>query len=389
MEKQQNVQQPHGTTWWNHSSYTGVRPSALHCLQQVQAGASSASSAQPLASKQDFNGTASSGSVSSPQLPHCAISSQVPAGSTRNVTGDVSTSLAEAATQLSFLEFLQRCNLLIAPPPRPQPCPTLLLDAAAQTFPHSAASADETTQLPLTEFFLGCIYSKDPLHRSVPPPTHGNANSASLAPTHRHRLYLQSQQHQPHQWSFGPTCATPLYATASARSRGSSPLSSSHGIPVKAAPVRPCTHTPLSASSPQPYVSSTQVGTHADSSTATYKRSASTALAGTHHAIGADPRAGRVPFPKPRTLALSMVKFGHTKSDGLGHINTADDDSCITNTVSQFFSGTQAQRAETPPTSSQRLADGFVRLSFKKQAIMSLTSPISSLRTLATRTSQS
>ena len=61
--------------------------------------------------------------------------------------------------------------------------------------------------------------------------------------------------------------------------------------------------------------------------------------------------------------------------------------SCITNTVSQFFSGTQAQRAETPPPSSQRLADGFMR--FKKQMIMSLTSPISSLRTLATRTSPS
>ena len=125
MEQQQNVQQPHGTTWWNHSYYTGIRPSALHCLKQLQAGASSTFSVQPLASTQESNGTASSGSVSSPQLPHSAISSQVPAGPTRNVTGDVMpTSLAEAATQLSFLEFLQRCNLFIAPPPRPQPSAT-------------------------------------------------------------------------------------------------------------------------------------------------------------------------------------------------------------------------------------------------------------------------
>ena len=49
--------------------------------------------------------------------------------------------------------------------------------------------------------------------------------------------------------------------------------------------------------------------------------------------------------------------------------------SCIINTVSQFFGRTQAQRAGTPPISSQRLADGFIP-----------TSPISSLRTLATRT---
>ena len=68
------------------------------------------------------------------------------------------------------------------------------------------------------------------------------------------------------------------------------------------------------------------MGTHADRSSATYKRSASTALAGTHHAIGADPRAGRGPFPKPRALVLSMVKFGQAKPDGLGHIDTADGD---------------------------------------------------------------
>ena len=61
-------------------------------------------------------------------------------------------------------------------------------------------------------------------------------------------------------------------------------------------------------------------------SSATYKRSASTALAGTHHAIGADPRAGRGPFPKPRALVLSMVRFGQAKPDGLRHIDTADND---------------------------------------------------------------
>ena len=61
-----------------------------------------------------------------------------------------------------------------------RPIPTLLLDAAAQTPPHRVATAEATTQLPLTEFFLGCVYSKDPLDRSVPPPAHGPAHSVSL-----------------------------------------------------------------------------------------------------------------------------------------------------------------------------------------------------------------
>ena len=127
MEEHQNVRPPTGTTEWNHSYYTGNSLSALHSLQQLQDGSSS-TSVQQLASTQETNGTASSGSVSSPQLPHSAISSQVPAGPTRNVTGEVMpTSLAEAVPQLSFLEFLQRCNLLIAPPQPPQlPVPSHL-----------------------------------------------------------------------------------------------------------------------------------------------------------------------------------------------------------------------------------------------------------------------
>ena len=116
MEGQQNVRPPPGTTEWNHSYYTGNSLSAPHSVQQLQNGMIS-TSVQPLAYAQETNGTASSGFVSSPQLPRSAISSQVPASPTRNVTGEVMpTSLAEAVTQLSFLEFLQRCNLLIQLP---------------------------------------------------------------------------------------------------------------------------------------------------------------------------------------------------------------------------------------------------------------------------------
>ena len=198
-------------------------------------------SVQSLAYTQEANGVASSGFVSSPLLPRSAINSQVLVGPTRNVTGEVKP-LAEAITQLSFFEFLQRCGVSIAPPqPSPLPVPTSVLDAAVQTtppcdasqdvsaqtsdqpvsplsfdvavqtsfhsvhtssldaavqtIPHSTLSQhvstqmgsrsassfsvdvfvqtpirntvlhDVSTQLPLTEFFIGCIFSNDPLDR--------------------------------------------------------------------------------------------------------------------------------------------------------------------------------------------------------------------------------
>ena len=115
MEGQQNVQLPPGTTEWNHSYHAGNSFSAPHSAQQLHNG-TIATSVQPLAYTQEANGAASSGFVSSPLLPRSAFSSQVPACPTRNATGEaMPTSLAEAVTQLSFLEFVQRCNLLIAP----------------------------------------------------------------------------------------------------------------------------------------------------------------------------------------------------------------------------------------------------------------------------------
>ena len=113
MEGQQNVQLPLGTTEWKHSYHTGNSFSASHSAQQSQNG-TIATSVQPFAYTLEANGAASSGFVSSPLLPRSAISSQVPAGPTRNGTGDVMP-LAEAITQLSFLEFFQRCGISIAP----------------------------------------------------------------------------------------------------------------------------------------------------------------------------------------------------------------------------------------------------------------------------------
>ena len=131
----------------NHSCYTGISLSALHSSQLFHDDTVS-TSVHPLVSTQETNGTTSSGSAFGPQLPHGSVSSPVLAGPTRNVTGEaMPTSLAEAVTQLLFLQFLQRCNLLIAPLQPPQlPVYISLLDAAVQTTPPCDASQVASTQ---------------------------------------------------------------------------------------------------------------------------------------------------------------------------------------------------------------------------------------------------
>ena len=76
-----------------------------------------------------------------PQFTHSAISPQVQTSPTCTVTGELmSATLAEAATQLSFASFLERCISVRAPPPPPLPIPTPLLDAGTQTVPRIAVS---------------------------------------------------------------------------------------------------------------------------------------------------------------------------------------------------------------------------------------------------------
>ena len=160
---------------------------------------------QPLAYTQETNGTAFSGSVSGPQSPHGTISSQIPAGVTRNVTSEVMP-LAEAVTQLSH--SLSSYSAAAPPLPPQLPVPNSPLNAAVQTLPHSTLSQDASTQMgarpassfsidvtvqtlvrnivspdtstqPLTEFFIGCIFSYDPLDREGSSSVQCDAGSAS------------------------------------------------------------------------------------------------------------------------------------------------------------------------------------------------------------------
>ena len=69
LDELQHMRLPLGTTGWNHSYYTDIPLSALYSLQQLQAGASSPSPVQILASTRESHGAASSSSVSCPQVP--------------------------------------------------------------------------------------------------------------------------------------------------------------------------------------------------------------------------------------------------------------------------------------------------------------------------------
>ena len=366
MEGQQYVPLPPGTTECNHSYYAGNSFSASHFVQQLQ-NCTITNSVQSLSYTQEANGVASSGSVSSPPLPFTTISSQVPVCPTRNVTGDVMP-LAEAITQLSFLEFLQHCGVSIAlPQPSQLPVPISLsdaavqatplcdafqdastqtsdqqvsslsldvavqtsphgihissLDAAVQTTPHSTLSQHVSTQmgsrsissfsvdifvqtpirsvvlhdvaiqLPITEFFTGCSPSSVQGPRALlqPPPA-----LEQLAPP----LGLANGSH--------------LYST--------------HGASVTAAPLRARLRSAISVTPPQPPACTTHVGSHHLRSATTGKRSASTALVGTHNLADTVPRAGTGPFPKPRALVLPLVHFGQSKPEGHTGLDTADSD---------------------------------------------------------------
>ena len=89
-------------------------------------------------------------------LSRSTSSSQVTADPTRNGTGDV-IPLAEAITQLSFLEFLQRFGVSIASPqPSRPPLPISLQDATVQTTPSCDVSQEVSTQTSDQQDTLSC-----------------------------------------------------------------------------------------------------------------------------------------------------------------------------------------------------------------------------------------
>ena len=359
-EEQQNGRLPLGTTEWNHSYYTGNSLSALHSLQQLQAGASPPSPAQMSASTRVSHGAAPLSSVSCPQVTLSAAHPQVQMDPTRTITSDLlSATLAEAATQLSRCcipgalhfcrpsyqspisacryadfsthrrlsgrfyttliqgvpgsTFYARCSL-----PHVFPTPSLLLDAAVQTPLYSVASHDASTQLPLTEFFIGCIFSND---SQASPSAHCNTGGASPPqPPDIATLCSPSSASHASDGHEHTTAPRVLVTTAATGSREVCPSVrftwytcwSGHRCDLV------CAH--LSQLRPHSHMSVPPTWEHILCAQLLPTREVQVPpLAGTHNPVSAGPRAGTGPFPKPRALVLPMVKVGQCKPDGLGY----------------------------------------------------------------------
>ena len=100
-------------------------------------------------------------------------------------------------------------------------------------------------------------------------------------------------------------------------------LCASHGIPIKAAPVRPRLFTAFSVM-PRSLLFVPPMWEHILWAQLLPAREVLVPHLGTHNPVDADHRAGTGPFPKPRALILPFVNFGQSKPEGHGYIDTAD-----------------------------------------------------------------
>ena len=231
-------------------------------------------------------------------------------------------------------------------------------DMFVQTPVRSAVLHDVATQLPLTEFFIGCIYSNSPLDRQnfvrqSPPPMQGS-----------HALL------QPPPGLEQPAPLPELAAY-------------SHLL---------TTHVALANSFPS----------HAQQSPV------STTLVGTQYAQRPAPKEVLVPPLREPTILLALILvqvqvpslnhghwffpwsvLGNPSPTDLVTLTQLTAISCTINSAFPFFSGIQARRAEILPTLSPLPVVSSMRLFFKKPVIMFRTSLISSGRTPTTWTSLS
>ena len=166
------------------------------------------------------------------------------------------------------------------------------LDAAVQTLPHSTVSQDVSTQMgarPDSSFSLDAAVQSRHRYKAI------------LVVSHCLH-FLTSPDSDDHVRSLAPRVLLqrPLGLEQYAPPPGldiDADLCASHGIPVKAARLRPRLRSAISVTPPQPLVCTIHVGAHPVRSATTGKRSASTALSGTHNPVDTDPPAGTGPFP--------------------------------------------------------------------------------------------
>ena len=368
MEEHQNVSSSTGPSELNRSYYTGNSLSVLHSSQQVHEDSVPTSVHSRPTTQQLIDNMPSCADIG-PQLLHRNTGSPALAGPTHYVTGEtMPTSFDVALTQLSFLEFVQRCNVLAIPSRSTHlPAPVSLEDDAVQTASPCEVSQDSSTQ---TSDQSGSSISLDVAVQT----TSRSASSSFLDAAVQTPSYSPLSQDVSTQ--FGSRTVSSFSVDASLQTSthsvvqldaaaqldltefligwifSDSPLDrrhplcqsppsvlGSHVVPLcrrldlNKQPLPPRLRLSRSRS-PMPAVliallcsrlQATHVGTH-PVRPAGAKRSASTAYAGTHNSNGPCPRTEVAPFPKPNAVILPMINFGHSKTSGPSPIATADSD---------------------------------------------------------------
>ena len=321
---------PEWSTWWDHS-WNSDAPwfSAQHCGYQLQS--------------RDWTASSTTGRLhaDSPVLHsasgrfRCCCSTQCLYHRRRCFSKDLSrrtvpplihgdtsgvaqrsVEFKDAAAQLSFAEFSERSILSEAPPPRytplPKPRDIATIDSISSTNSNSGPTPVPRTQRDCT-----------------PPPPRDL----------RHR----------HFWEF--------HTTSLQKQR-------LHAVLRPMAPVSPRRVRSLHPSLSPPYSSmSVPVGPHPSLFAAAPKETPlrEATLSSVLMPVLVVDHSLRPCLPSYPWYVLAYTSHLRTATSTIQTVI-----SCIINTVSPCFSGTQAQHARTPPILSQRLVDGFTRSSYKK-----------------------
>ena len=321
MEEHQNVSSSTGPSELNRSYYTGNSLSVLHSSQQIHEDSVPTSVHSRPTTQRLIDNTPSCSALGnvlaapsqSTQLPafvslaDAAVQTAAPC----EVSQDSSTQTSDQPGSLLSLDVAVQTisrsvcssflNAAVQTPSHSslsqdvsaqfgsRTVSSFSVDASLQTSTHSVVQLDAATQLDLTEFLIGWIFSDSDRRHLLcqSPPSVLGSHVVPLPP---------------------PGLEQPVPSPEIATHSQSLTNASSSYCPTQ-----------------QPLASTTHVGTH-PVRPAGAKRSASTVCAGTHNSNGSCSRAEVAPFTKPSAVILPMINFGQPKSSGPSPIATADSD---------------------------------------------------------------
>ena len=273
------------------------------------------------------------------------------------------TSFVEALTQLSFLEFVQRCNLLIAPSqPTQLPASVSLTDVAVQTASPCEVSQDSSTQTsdqPVSSLSLD-VAVQTIFHSICSSPLDAAVQTLSHSSLSRY-VSTQFGSRPASSFSVGASMQTSTHSVVQLDAAtqldltefligwifSDNPLDPRHPFCQSPPSVLGSHVVPLPPPGLEQPVPSPEIAAYSQSRTNVSSSSCPTqqphtwehtlyalppvqrgvqVLAGTHNSTGSTLRTDAGLFPKPKAVILPMVNFGHPLSNGPGPIATADSD---------------------------------------------------------------